>query len=425
MTSDCKSVLIVGGGVAGLSTALALADLGINVLIVEKAPFAGGHAVQLSCKATDACVQCGVCLVEEKLAKARSHPLVSLLTGSRLIRSEPIRGDAGNSGYPVRIEQTTAAIDPDKCTNCGRCEPICPEPKALIRGSSSQHQPYYGIDGDHCRHLVGEGCRLCASACPHDAIDLDRPRIIHQAPVDAIVIASGFNAFDPTPKPYGYGSSPNVITNLDLERILRQNGSPLRPSDGAEARKIAFIQCVGSRDRQLNHPWCSEICCGSALRLSRWIKREQPDSAITVFYIDIQTFGTDFDAFLTQARSELSFVRMIPGDIFTTPEQNLRVQYFDTHTQSEHESQFDLVVLSVGIAPNPDTEELAREWGLPLAEDGFIGNTNRSPDTRGIFSAGTVQGPMGIAETIAHAEAAALAAFRSLDSRGSEPKGDL
>jgi len=420
---DSKSVLVVGGGVAGLSAALALGDLGIDVIVVEKAPFAGGHAVQLSCKATDTCVQCGVCLVEEKLASARSHPRISLLPGSKVVGMEQIRNDRGEVCHRIRIEQAAALIDPDTCANCGRCAPACPEPKALIRGTSGQHQPFYAIDGTHCLHLTSGGCRLCESTCPEDAIDLDLPPITHQAQVDALVLATGFSTYDPTPKPYGYGRFPNVVTNLQLEQILRHNQSPLRPSDNAAARRIAFVQCVGSRDQQLNHPWCSRICCGSALRLARSIRWEQPDSMITIFYIDIQNFGSDFDTFMDRARSEMTFVRMIPGDIFSTPEQDLRLHYFDTQTQSEKEDLFDLVVLSAGIIPNPENIEMIQEWGLPLGQEGFI-SSDPSLVEKGVFIAGTVHGPMGIAETIAHADGTVLAALRFLGFTGGSPKED-
>ena len=361
---DSKSVLVLGGGIAGLTTALSLADLNINVLVVEQAPFAGGHAVQLSCKATYACVQCGACLVEEKLARVSSHPRITLLTGSRVVYMDK-DPTAESTRYEVRIEQKPAPMD------------------------------------------------------------LDRPLVTHQAQVDALILATGFSAFDPSPKPYGYGRFPNVITNLELERTLRRNRLPLRPSDSIVARRIAFIQCVGSRDLQLNHPWCSKICCGSALRLSRLIKWEQPDSEITIFYVDLQTFGPDFETFLDQARSELNLVRMIPGDVFCTPEQNLQLYYYDTQAQSEQEAQFDLLVLSVGIAPNPDNGKLARRWGLPLAENGFVVHPDQSIDATGIFSTGTLHGPMSIAETVAHAGATALEVLRFLDLSCLNPKADL
>ena len=421
---DSKSVLVLGGGIAGLTTALALADLNIDVLVVEQAPFAGGHAVQLSCKATDACVQCGACLVEEKLALVCSHPRISLVTNSR-VTGKGKDPAAENVSYNIRIEQRPACIDPEKCTDCGLCQRVCPEAGALLSGFSSQHHPFYAVDDTHCLSLKGGSCRLCEPACPQNAIDLDQPPVSHQTQVDALILATGFSAFDPSSKPYGYGRFPNVITTLELEQTLRRNRLPLRPSDSAVARRIAFIQCVGSRDLQLNHPWCSKICCGSALRLSRLIKYQQPDSEISIFYVDIQTFGPDFETFLYQTRSELNLVRMIPGDVFCTPEQDLQLYYYDTQTQSEQDAQFDLLVLSVGITPNPDNEELVQRWGMPLAEDGFVGHPKQSIDATGIFSTGTLHGPMSIAETVTNAGATVLEVLRFLDRSCLNPKADL
>ena len=413
---DTPSVLVIGSGVAGLGVAIALADFNIDVTIVEKAAFAGGHAIQFSCKATTACVQCGACLVEEKLEQALAHPRITLMTGSRAERivAETIPETNSEAGFQARITRPTTRINPCKCTACGRCKPACPQPGALVRGTSGLHRPFFAIDTERCLHVQDRDCSLCRTACPEDAIELGAPPEPQTANFDAVVLATGFEAYNPRSKPFGYGRLPNVITNLELERMLREDEGPCRPSDGNPARRIAFIQCVGSRDVQLNHLWCSRVCCGSALRLARLIRTRQTDSEITLFYIDIQTFGPDFETFLKHARQELDLVRMIPGDIFETPQQNLRVFYYDPQTQSEHETTFDLVVLSVGITPGPGTGRLARQWGLPLADTGFMAAAAETGTKTGVFCTGTVRGPMSIADSTTRAESTAAEVIRYL-----------
>jgi len=414
---DSRSVLVLGGGMAGLSAAAVLADRGIHVLVVEKALFAGGHVARLSCKATEACAECGACLIEEKLAAAADHPCITVLTASKLI--DTVRNDSkGHTPhYTVRIEKSPSYVDPLKCTNCGACKTACPpEAMALVNGNSGRLKPFFGIDPKRCLYVRGGECRKCETACTEGAIHLDRSAETRQEQVDAIVLATGFNTFDPTALPYGYGVFPNVITNLELEVIMRRHHIPLRPSDNKAAGKIAFIQCVGSRDRHLGQTWCSRICCASALRLSRLIKHRRSDSRISVFYIDLQSFGTRCDAFMDWTRDELNLVRVIPADAVGAETGDISLRYFDAQAQAETEASFDMVVLSTAIVPNRDNLELARQLDLPLGDGGFVGNHSRRAAERGIFCAGTVSQPMTIAETMADATATAADVCRFMDA---------
>ena len=197
------------------------------------------------------------------------------------------------------------------------------------------------------------------------------------------------------------------MTNLELEDILRREGRVVRPSDGQPAQKIAFIQCVGSRDAKLNHLWCSKICCGSALRMAALIKARQPESEISFFYIDVQTFGRDFVPFYRRVKEEVRMIRTIPGDILETPEGQLRVTYIAGETHETIEEIFDCVVLSVGLQPRKENLEVVRQLNLKVGDSGFVTplEIGGEASNSGVFSAGTVGGPMSIAESIASAGA--------------------
>lgn len=225
----------------------------------------------------------------------------------------------------------------------------------------------------------------------------------------AVILACGFAAFHPVEKPYGYGRFEDVITNLELERMLRAESIPRRPSDGAAPRRIAFVQCVGSRDSRIGNLWCSRVCCASALRMARLIRMRLPDTEIAFFYIDVQSFGKDFTAFYSAVKDELRMIRDIPGDVFPTADHRLKVVFFDPTESRSREDLFDLLVLSVGMTPARDTGSLADLFQLQVDPSGFLPETltgSGHPD--GVFTAGAVCGPMSIAESVASGEAAAL-----------------
>jgi heterodisulfide reductase subunit A len=272
----------------------------------------------------------------------------------------------------------------------------------LVRGFSKNHKPFYAINETNCRFFQDESCAKCREACPESAIQLEKTGNSSAGEADAVVLATGFSAFDPADKPYGYGVFKNVITNLELERMLRQEGIAKRLSDGQEPERIAFIQCVGSRDAKLKHLWCSKVCCGSALRMARFIKNRKPETGISVFYIDIQTFGRNFEPQYKEFQEAVRLVRAIPGDIFQVENDHLKFTYHESGKDEPEEALFDLVVLSVGLAPNPDTAGTAKRLGLDAPAEGFIGASDRAT-TNGIFATGTVKGPMSIPESIADA----------------------
>ena len=404
------TVLIVGGGVAGLTAALELARFDVHSEVVESSPFAGGYAIGFSCKATTACVRCGACLAEDRLQSAVEAPEIRLLPSSRVAEL-----GRANGSFSTVVLRSPRFVDPDRCTGCGRCVDACPE-GAVQRAPSPFNRPPVAVDPDRCSRLTDGACRECLDACPETALAFDREEERLTLEADAVILASGFRAFDPRRKPYGYGVLEDVITNLDLERMLREQGGLTRPSDGSPPRSVAFVQCVGSRDERLGHLWCSRVCCGSALRLARRLRFEAPEVEVTVFYIDIQTFGRDFEAAWRELQGAFRFIRAIPADAVLTGDRRVRVGYFDPETGSPDTLDADLLVLSVGLTPGRDLAETTGLLGLGRGADGFAAlDASEGPQPEGVTAAGTVLGPMGILDAVKSGKASA---WRTLEHLG-------
>jgi heterodisulfide reductase subunit A len=407
-----KNTLIIGGGVAGLSAAVELADLDIKVELIEKSNFLGGHAIGYACKAiNNTCVKCGACMVEEKLQRAVSHPNIKILTGSQ------VQNLSKNHRFTAGIQQEPLYINREKCTNCRLCFDRCPVDGAILQGFSKNNHPFYAINKERCLYFKDQSCTICKDECPEIAIDLDKKASEHTIEAHAVLIAIGFQAFDPKDKPYGYGRFKNVVTGLELEKMLKQSGRVKKLSDNKFPPKIAFIQCVGSRDAKLNHLWCSKVCCGSALRMARLIKERQPETEVTLFYMDVQTFGKDFEQFYRKAQEDIRMIRAIPGDFYEMDDQRLRVNFVNDLTHETMEAIFDLVVLSVGITPCVDIGTMSWMFKIGPDEFGFLktDDKGKSVSKSGVFTAGTAQGPMSIPETIADAGSAVWKIIRYLN----------
>lgn len=407
-----NKVLVIGGGVAGLTAASELADLDIEVEIVEHSDFAGGHAVQYACKATDQCVKCGACMVEEKLQRVVQHPKITVMTGTR------VQDVTKAENFTVTLSKRPVFLDPEKCSSCGVCLEKCPQNGAVLKGFSKIQFPLYAISDKKCLHFKDPSCTICQEECPESAIDLDAGGITLSTHANAVILATGFIPFDPVEKPYGYGKFKNVVTNLDMERMLRRNGRAIKASDGAGAGSIAFIQCVGSRDAKNNHLWCSKVCCGSALRMAGLVKARQPETQITFFYMDLQTFGRDFDEFYSKIRKEVRLIRAIPGDIYPAADERLSVTFLDNASSETFQEIFDLVVLSVGMTPCQDMQKTADTLKVRLAGSGFVEQVEKGGATseKGIYTAGAVSGPMSIPESIASGGEAAFQVIKYLKS---------
>ena len=266
--------------------------------------------------------------------------------------------------------------------------------------------PLYAIHREACLYFKDPQAHLCREECPEQAIDLDRQPIEFTLQVQAIVLATGYTPFDPLTKSrLGYGEVPNVITALELERMIRLAGDVRRPSDGRRPERLAFIQCVGSRDLTLDHLFCSRVCCGYALRMGKAIRHRWPEIASTVFYMDLQNFGKEFLPAYEEAREALTLIRGIPGAINPAPDGGVAVVFQPEGGGPPREEVFDLLVLSVGLMPSPENSRWAERLAIPLNEDGFLMTVGGG----GIFTAGTATGPMDIAQSVADGGRAARA----------------
>lgn len=393
-----KNVMIIGGGIAGMTAAWELAEAGVNVHLVEKSGFLGGHAIQYTCKATSECLQCGACSVEKMLKNVTESDNITIHLSTEIENIE------NNNAYSIQLKKSTAFIDAVKCTNCGICFDKLKDDGIIVQGYSKNNSPLYAI----CEEKLNDNKDALNDICPEGAIIVNDEASFEDVTADAVIVATGFQPFDPERKStYGYSKFSNVISGMDLERIKRQNGYLVRPSDGKTAKKIAFIQCVGSRDDNLGNLWCSQVCCSYALRTSESIKYKDPDLDITIFYMDIQTTGKSFPAFYETCKNDIRFIRSIPVDIFPVENDNLNIRLFDEATGVPEMEAFDLIVLSIGIMPNPENEKMSALMGIPLDQDGFFEYSDKLNKTAtsndGIFLAGTAQGPKNIAASIAHA----------------------
>lgn len=402
MALQDKTAAVIGGGVAGASAALALADQGVKVTLIERGEFIGGQAARLACKAIESCQKCNGCLVEPRLAALLSHPDIEILRRSRL--SDLKRS---GQGFRLSLEQGPAYINPESCTGCGLCLEQCPQPGAIKAPLVPGDLPRLAIDPALCLFFKDQGATLCRDACPEEAINFSAEPGLRELEADVVIMATGF-----TPFPagaivrLGHGRVPGVVTGSELEQMLRNGGLP--PERGAE--RVAFIQCVGSRNTT-GHNYCSRVCCGYALRLGRML-HSRLGSQVSVFYMDLQSFGHAFDDFLAAADQELRLIRSMPYDVSAGPEGQVLVEYQAQPGQAPLKEAFDLLVLSVGMAPGLDNPELAQMSGLTLDQHGFLAP---GEDQAGLFLAGAATGPMDVAETVAQAEDAARQALGFLE----------
>ncbi len=402
-----KSILVIGGGTAGLTVAEHLAGSGLNVTLIEASPFLGGHAARFSCKATDRCVKCNACMISERLTAVIEKSTVDIHRGCR-IKSVDI-----GSRYTITLYDTARYIDAALCTRCGRCLAVCPVADAIDPGWSAFDTPV--IHQQNCLYFQDKNCSLCRQDCPEKAIHFAAEGVESVGIYDAVVLASGFTVFDPSDKPYGYQQFSNVITHLELDAIFRRRNLLERPSDGRTPSEVAFIQCVGSRDLALGHLWCSTVCCASSLRLAKLIKWKHPRTKVTCFYQDIQTFGKNFQTFYDGLQKDVRLVRSIPGNIFQTQDDRLKINFFDPDQLAGVEECYDLVVLTVGMLPGPETKRIAGMLGIKAPD---WCSPDPLPDSaKGIFMAGSALAPMNIPETIDHAVAAAQKVARYLETR--------
>ncbi len=402
-----QSALVIGGGISGIQASLDLANMGFRVYLVERSPSIGGRMAQLD--KTFPTMDCSICILAPKMIECSRHPNVTLLTYSEV---KEVKGSVGN--FAVKILKKPRYVDEKKCTGCGICAQNCPieVPNEFDVGLSMRKAIYMPfpqavprvmtIDKENCVE-----CGLCERVCMAKAVDREQQPQEVELNIGAIIVATGFDMFDPSEIPaYGYKQYKNVITALELERLLSASGPTggrlMRLSDGMIPKRIAFVQCVGSRDRRewIRNAYCSSICCKYATKEAVIVKEHVPGAQVTIFYIDLRIFGRGFQEFVNRAKAEygISFVRSCPGEIIEDPiTKDLIVWFEDMTTRTPRSLTFDLVVLCPAIKPREGAGELAKVLGIDVDDYGFfkpLDAVSRPVDTpvSGIFICGVCSG---------------------------------
>ena len=420
------AVLVVGGGVAGVQAALDIADSGFKVYLIDKSPSIGGVMAQLD--KTFPTNDCSMCILAPKLVEAGRQPNITLINNAEITA---LSGKAGN--FEVRIRKKSRYINEEKCNGCGLCAQKCPVEAvdAYNRGLNDRSAIYieypqavplkYMIDREKCI-----GCGICQEICRAEAVEYEQEDTETNLKIGSIILAPGFTSFDPRLKTeYGYGRFQNVVTSIEFERILNASGPYggliLRPSEGEIPRKIAFIQCVGSRDAQLGNNYCSAACCMYSIKEAIIAKEHVPiELECTIFYMDIRAYGKEFDAYYNRAMEEhgVRFVRSRVADVGEDPlTSNLFVHYVEDGEPKTEE--FGMVVLSVGMRPPENVEKLAEVLGVRLNRYEFCQTDTFSPietSKSGIFVCGAFAAPKDIPESVAQASAAAAKAIATIAS---------
>jgi len=423
-----KRCLVIGGGIAGIQAALDVANNGFEVILVEKSPTIGGRMAQLS--ETFPTLDCAQCILTPKMAEVARHPNIKIYTLSEVIE---VSGSVGN--FRVKIRKKPRYVDIEACNMCGECEKVCPQvvlDKDFNRSLTVRKAIYipfpqavpsaYVIDAEHCYGVGTARCSECVKVCEQNAINLFDTEEIIEVEVGAIIVATGYDLY-PKEKigEYGYGRYEDVIDSLQFERLISSTGPTggelRRPSDGKVPKKIAFVQCVGSRDLQ-HLPYCSRICCMYTAKHAFLYKHLVPDGEAYVFYIDIRAGGKRYEEFIMRVQTE-SHVRYVRGRVSKIVQKGdkLIVHAVDTITGKPIEVEVDMVVLAMGIVPN--TKEIAEILRIPIDENGFLQELHpklapvESP-IKGVFLAGVAQGPKDIQDSVAQASAAASKAVEIL-----------
>ncbi len=416
--------LVVGGGIAGMQAALDIADQGFQVVLVEREPSIGGKMITLS--KVFPTLDCCSCITTPKMSSVAHHPNIQLMTYCELQSIEETA-----DGFLISVEQKPRYVDASKCTGCRKCEYECPitVPNPFDRGLGAYRAirvpfstavPQVAVlDIDNC--IL---CGKCEKICAVSAVDFTQQPETFEIRATAVVMATGFEL---TPlgakKEFGGGSLRNVIDPLMMERFLAPTGPygrVLRPGDGKEPTSIAYVQCAGSRDQTLGVEYCSRVCCMYAIKQAMLLSGALPMADITIYYMDIRTFGKGYEQFFQNAQAMgVEFIRGKVASIREDEQQNPVVKVELTEEGRIVERAHDLVVLSLGMLPVYESDGVLH---LPFGSDGFIDtpapNANPCATARpGVFVTGSAMGPMDIVDSIVTASAAAATVSAYISER--------
>ncbi len=428
------NVVVVGGGVAGIQASLDLADRGMQVYLVERSPSIGGRMAQLD--KTFPTNDCSMCILSPKMADCYRHPNINVLTYSEL---QEVDGVVDN--FKVKILRKARYVKEDVCTGCGACVEACllkgRIPNEFDMGLAKRGAIYFPflqavprvatVDNTRCLFLTKGKCGkapACSEACQLGAIDLDMEDEVIGIPAGAIILCPGIDICNPAIKAeYGYGIYPNVVSSLEFERILSASGPfaghVVRQSDDKAPEKIAFIQCVCSRDTQVEANYCSSVCCMYATKEAIIAKEHSPNVQPTIFFMDMRAFGKEFDYYYERAQDEYGVVynRCRVASIKEGENNNPIVTYVGSEGEVTEE-KFDMVILSVGIKPSEGTLQMSEKLGIDLNNYDFCSTGTFTPletSRPGIFVAGAFSAPKDIPDTVAQASGAASKAAAAME----------
>ncbi|OGP75898.1 MAG: disulfide reductase [Deltaproteobacteria bacterium RBG_16_49_23] len=426
------SAMVVGAGIAGIQAALNIASGGMKVILVDQAPFIGGHMAQLD--KTFPTLDCSSCIFTPKTVEVARNKQIELFVSSEV---KEVTGFVGN--FKVRIQKNPTYVNFARCTGCGDCLEACVlkkgVPSEFEEGMARRRAIYIPfpqavplkaiVDKESCLLLSKGKCKkTCVEACKAGAIDFDQKEEVIEKEVGSIIIATGYDPFDPRLLPqYGYGVYDNIITSLQFERLSSPSGPNLGEillKDGTVPKAIAFLHCIGSRDENTNLH-CSRICCMASMKQAH-LAKEKTGAEIYEFYIDINAFGKGYQEFYKRVREEgIFFIRGKGSEIFKR-DGRLIVAAEDTLLGTPVEIPVDLAVLGTGLTARRDAEKVAQTFGISRSADGFFMEAHPklrpvATQVDGIFLAGCCQGPKDIPDTVAQASAAA-AEVMSLLARG-------
>ena len=442
------STLIIGAGIAGIQSALEIANAGKQVFLVEQTGTIGGHMAMFD--KTFPTLDCAACILTPKMVSVGQHEMIRLLTKSKVVS---VNGKPGS--YRVKIRQNARYVDVKSCVACNLCAEVCPvkvesEFDAGISLRKAIYIPFpqavpsaYLVDETKCTYILSNGkkCGVCVKKCPKECIDLNETDHTIDIEVGNIILATGYELLDVSKiEQYGYGVFPNVLTSLEFERLTNASGTTggkivtktkrfnkktdkeewVFSPEGIPPRSVALIHCVGSRNKKYN-PYCSRVCCMYSLKFAHLIKEKVPNVTVYEFYIDMRAFGKGYEEFAERIKQEGTFVVRGHSASVAMDNGQMVVRGEDIFNDRLVEFRVDMVVLAVGLIPSQGTEELSRMLGVDRDVDGWFSELDyngRPTDTDrgGIYVAGMCQAPKDIPDTVAQASAVAAGVLGSLTS---------